>query len=151
MRKILFRGKRIDNGEWVEGYFVHCKSQFDDESGRTAEIIPHCSDRIYKGEYNSFDVFEVILETVGQYTGLTDKNGTKIFEGDILKYQINIKTAIVGKIVFLCGAFVFESEELDRECDIAFATFADDEIALPEDCIEVIGNIHDNPELLETA
>ena len=148
MREILFRGKRIANGEWVEG----CLLNFDEESGYVF-ICPffHGASTMPVSRIVEYTSLYVNPETVGQFTGLTDKNGKKIFEGDILKYQINIKTAIVGKIAFLCGAFVFESEELDRECDIAFATFADDEIALPENCIEVIGNIHDNPELLETV
>lgn len=105
-----------------------------------------CWDRL--GFNPAYNAYEVNPETVGQFTGLTDKNGKRIFEGDILKYQMNIKTAIIGKVAFVCGAFVFESEELERECDIAFATFADDEISLPQHCIEVIGNIHDNPDLL---
>ena len=137
MREVLFRGMRKDTGAWVFGDLVHSQYKIGDTC---------------VGQYgNTVGIHQVSPETVGQFTGLTDKNDKKIFEGDILKYQINIKTAIVGKIAFLCGAFVFESEELDRECDIAFSTFADDEIALSEHCIEVIGNIHDNPELLETV
>ena len=137
MREILFRGKRKDTSEWVFGDLVHSQYKIGDTC---------------VGQYgNTVGIHQVNPETVGQFTGLTDKNDTKIFEGDILKYQINIKTAIMGKITFLCGAFVFESEELDRECDIYFSTFADDEIALTQDCIEVIGNVHDNPELLKGA
>lgn len=143
MRKILFRGKRLDNGEWVEGFYI----------GKTDPLLEVSYHYIVAqhGKESFVTWHPVDPETVGQFTGLTDKNGTKIFEGDILKYQINIKTAIVGKIGFICGAFVFESDELDRECDIAFSTFADDEIALSQHCIEIIGNIHDNPELMETA
>lgn len=137
MREILFRGKRKDTGEWVFGDLVHSQYKLGDTC---------------VGQYgNTVGIHQVSPETVGQFIGLTDKNDKKIFEGDFLKYQINIRTTIVGKIVFLCGAFVFESEELDRECDIAFSTFADDEIALSQHCIEVIGNIHDNTELLENA
>lgn len=132
MREILFRGKRKDGGFWLVGdlrqWSKTRKGIYDYALKTTSEVDP---------------------ETVGQFTGLIDKNGKMIFEGDILKYQMNIKTAIVGKIVFVCGAFVFESEELERECDIAFSSFADDEISLPQHCIEVIGTIHDNPELLE--
>ena len=139
MREILFRGKTYD-GEWEIGCLHYEYGEADRNGKRTVDY------RILgmRGECRY-----VIPETVGQFTGLTDKNGERIFEGDILLYQINIKTAIVGKISFICGAFVFESEELDRECDIAFSTFADDEIALSQHCIEVIGNIHDTPELLE--
>ena len=64
-RKILFRGKRIDNGEWVYGYYIAVFSH---------SIVD-----------NIGVAFEVKSKTIGRYTGLTDKNGKKIFEGDILK------------------------------------------------------------------
>ena len=134
MREILFRGKRVDNGEWVYGWY--------------APLV--CNDKTvisYIRDKNGTDK-EVIPETVGQYTGLTDKNGKKIFEGDIVSYEdcpasdYYRETIIInrGVIEFSDGAFyATERETVDMDDLIYNGTM---------DC-EVIGNIHDNPELLE--
>lgn len=131
MREILFRGKCLDNGEWVEGLLVH--------TTRNGALIVNevneygCGCCIGVSPPN----FEIDPATVGQFTGLLDKNGKRIFEGDIcrvskLMYKVEFKHsawwfAILSNKVYCCPAF-------NSHCG--------------EYC-EVIGNIHDNPELLE--
>ena len=163
MREILFRGKRVDTGEWVYGNLNY----------GTIEI-ESIKDRYYISDFdvNPWDkkFYPVIPETVGQYTGLTDKNGKKIFEGDI----VLLHNYIVGTIEFGCGAFGIGSrEQFDYarlESEIAPITgcnntldccYNDYFISLFElywnynqdgndlTFVEVIGNIHDNFELLE--
>lgn len=82
MREILFKAKRMDNGEWVQGYIVRHPSavQIGESSPWYIHVPPIDPD-------DSGGVFNVNPETVCQYTGLTDKNGVKIFEGDILSYN----------------------------------------------------------------
>jgi uncharacterized phage protein (TIGR01671 family) len=152
MREILFRGKTKENGEWVQGYFVYAKSDFDSEELREADIIPHNTDRVYKGEYNV--VFPCIPESIGQYTGLTDKNGNKIFDGDILSIA-QIMDGI-GKYNFPPLKYPVNVVVIWDKCAWSWKTICKDKryIHFPDawchfEC-EVIGNIHDNPELLRT-
>ena len=128
IRDIIFRGKRIDNGEWVEGYFVNLWLM------HYQKHQPIITD-------NNAVSYDVDPSTVGQYTGLCDKNGKKIFEGDIVKTdkfsEPNKQYIIKYDLQF--GAFIGQ----DRY-NLYFVTFDGDSGEF-----EVIGNIHDNPELLE--
>lgn len=133
MREILFRAKRKDNGEWVEGGF----SQYDcpDPFGAAVEM----PSIIKYGEPCSLFWFEVDPETVGQYTGLKDKNGKKIFEGDIVNAERTYnKENYTGSIVFWNGCFAVQDAKTRNVPAVDLF-----------DVFEVIGNIHDNQELLE--
>lgn len=135
-REILFRGKRIDNGKWVEGcllidyvsgqYFIHASGNSVNES-----------DKVNEEGCLKFFAFEVDHETICRYTGLTDKNGRKIFESDIVK-DTSLHT--IGKVYYweYEGRFAFD----DVNDGAQFYTGE-----MWEDC-EVIGNIFDNSELL---
>ena len=120
MREIFFRGKRVDNGKWVEGNYSI------DVSGRV-DILP----------IDNLVFFEVIPETVGQFTGLTDKNGKKIFEGDILESDSE-RFVVEWDDEFL--GFYLTDVNPRYQGYAMFADVADDGY--------IIGNIHDNPELL---
>ena len=163
IREVIFRGKRADNGEWVEGDLIqvglHEKSKF-------ASIMPQTP---------VSSAYPVIPETVGQYTGLTDKNGKRIFEGDRIIYRHQCKKLIP------CGDATQEEKlryGIDNDSGLGLAyrptrtirykgyvtidNLCGLDLNLGNRCqwwrckkgeqlmaVEVIGNIHDNPELLE--
>ena len=129
MREILFRGKRMDNGEWVEGYLLEDKA-FYGKQDRHSYIVNHEHPSSCFGS----DIYiEVDPATVGQFTGLT-ANGKRIFEGDIVRVYDTHNV----KVTFDEGCFHVE----DRIIYVPAFTY-------PEDAYEVIGSVHDNPELLE--
>lgn len=119
MREILFRGS-VGTGKWVYGDLLHGKR-------KTALI---CSNK-------TVIPFEVISETVGQYTGLDDKNGVKIFEGDIVLLS---ECEYPSKVEWSCGLSGFFIETNHSHLELA---------SYLHHRLEVIGNIYDNPELLK--
>lgn len=122
MREILFRGKREDSKEWVYGYL--------NRNPWTIHVPP-------ADPYDNGGVYWVVPATVGQYTGLTDKNGVKIFEGDIARYD---DERAVVEWAEDSAMFIVRALYGGILTDFSQIWGAD---------IEVIGNIHDNPELLE--
>lgn len=138
-REILFRGKRLDNGEWIEGFYVHLCDGKGNESHRiyTGYAETDCGD-FYP------DWFEVDPATVSRYTGLTDKNGVKVFKGDILRSHYDEDdpedTAIEIVLWYNNGWCTQEAGSGTDPVECSTISFS-----------EVIGNIHDNPELLEEA
>ena len=122
MREILFRGKRTDTKEWVEGM------AFPHDNDRVTMFSQHSVDGVLTGE-------EVDPETIGQFTGLTDKKGTKIFEGDIIEHQG--KRYSINYILQYTRFLAITPNK--APCVFAYQHG------------EVIGNIYDNPELLESV
>lgn len=131
MREILFTGKRKDNGEWVQGDFlspcniVFLKNGYDAVLGK--DDCPVCND------------YEVIPETVGEYTGLLDKNSNKIFEGHILKWTNADSDEVYTAVGFKNGCFVINPEREDMEVLYDYLCLD----------MEIVGNTLDNPELLK--
>lgn len=121
MREILFKGKRVDNGEWTEGYLFKSWNKVFLLWGMTGDCP---------------NMEEVIPKTVGQYTGLTDKNGKKIFEGDILLK--GFEKVLVKWNVNQCRWGIYSNNY--EICGFNEST---------QGYFEVIGNIYDNHELLE--
>lgn len=132
MREILFRGKRKDNGEWVEGRLLA-----DDvivPCGQDFILEANC---LYAGDKPIIG-YKVYKKTVGQFTGLPDKNRKKIFEGDILKTSNS--NCCIWYVDYKNSAFCANQANANYACELS-------EFISTEE-VEVIGNIHDNPELL---
>ena len=157
MREILFHGKRADNGEWVEGDLLQTRYH----SGHIEyQIMPQTP---------VSSAYPVLPETVGQYTGLTDRNGKKIFEGDIVRYNTFDDFDCQSVVKF--GEYNQDGSAGEYSASKCIGFYVDvDNFTCPDWCeygsncfsnylkqqnilevaryCEVIGNIHDNPELL---
>ena len=130
MRDIIFRGKRTYNGKWVVGSLL----VWPDGSTEMCRTNPNDSEELLKSI--------VRPETVGQFTGLTDKNGKKIFEGDIARVRF-IDDEDLCVVTFEHGSFYLSSINGAIRDEILWNAWYSDAT------IEVVGNIYDNIELLE--
>ena len=146
MREILFRGKREDNGEWVFGYpiyhFADCTAKRKGKCvcNHNGELIGFIA---WKDQEHEYGNVQVDPSTVGQHTGLADKNGRKIFEGDIIEF-VDIFNETVRGVVYWCnGAFCADCTTPDGNESFHGIGY------LPVECAHIIGNINDNPELLK--
>lgn len=162
MREILFRGKRKDNGEWVcsgnliqffdnnirevyiSQYGERCNAVHDIDTDNIETITCENGARFYK----------VIPETVGQYTGLTDKNGNKIFEGDVVHAiysdrYIGVPDTDYGNLIVGFDDTYYGGARYSMKIigDTGYRIFS----AGLRNGVTVIGNIHDNPELLKVG
>lgn len=165
MREILFKAKRVDNGEWVEGYL------FDDGFKNSRMFVGGLVIEEYKGTacdewvISGIDFYEVDPSTICQYTGLTDKNGQKIWENDILLQKTTeshwCKWECIGVVKYGehdwnvseygCTSIGFYIEPIVRKRDINKIACGLNQVDILDEhypC-EVIGNVFDNPELLE--
>ena len=143
MREILFRGKRCDNDEWVQGYYIRADHHWHNHGIHKDWITLGASAN--GGWFALHNKYAVKSETVGQFTGLTDKNGKKVFENDIIVicYETDGEEFSETKKVHYnekeCCWYPMRWEECCEHCDHYTEVKS----------IEVVGNIHDNPELLE--
>lgn len=129
-REILFRGKRLDNGEWIEGDGIHYPKSINYLGSCWIDGMGECAN----------DWVQVDPATVGQFTGLCDKNGVKIFEGDILTTDL-IRPYVI--VVFRDGSFMFNYNDGDKDYyDIMLPIMKNAQTQTLYH--KVIGNIHDN-------
>lgn len=142
MREILFRGKRIANGKWVSGYYVLRKRPYFKDKGADFEHI--ICDNLVIDDFNDKQFVDTIPitysvdpETVGQYTGLTDTNGNKIFEGDIVWDSCDED---YGKVEWYNDMAKFI---------ITYSTFTVDFDNVYGEELEIVGNVYDNAELIK--
>lgn len=141
MREIVFRGKDIDNKGWVYGALVQ---QQGHPLGEKTLIISYSN--YQHGDFSEAVIHEVDSATVGQYTGLVDKNGNRIFEGDIIKHIVTSDTRWEAIVKWDNDGARFLGLIIGNEPRIMYVGMIDKN---NKSVVAVIGNIYDNPELLK--
>ena len=134
MRQIKFRGQRTDTKEWVYGYYLKATAS------QLGEDIPLASARICHCIIQDGIKFYVIPESVGQFTGLLDKQGKEIYEGDIVTFDRNDRLSFILWSQSWCGFAMYEHQD---KLGMKLNMFVN------MDKFEIIGNIHENKELME--
>lgn len=133
MREILFKAKRKDNGEWVEGFLIKDLHEEEWYIGF-----------LFGGGAHDTDVAQINLETICQYTGLTDKNGNKIWENDVIGYWDTYSTENGYAEADCIGKVFWDDETLSFQVTERLSA---ESYEVMDEC-SVIGNIFDNPELI---
>jgi len=131
MREIEFRGKITENGEWVYGFFENNKFQ----------NVIHSIEEPFRRSYY------INPKSLGQYTGLKDKNGRKIYEGDIIRQLVGEKQKTIGNIIWNGWQYVITQVVSGKETTNYFGYNSED---VEPDKLEVVGNIYENPELIKS-
>lgn len=148
MREIKFRGRRVNNGKWVYGYYFYLHNHKMNDGSPEKDIHGIFDDSglsnpvNWEGTIHRASYIEVDPETVGEFTGLLDKNGKEIYEGDIATYYVceTHQKPFIGEVDY------DETVGRWRLNNIYESNFAE----IYWDRFEVIGNIHENPELIKT-
>lgn len=145
MRTIKFRGKRIKDGKWIYGNLANYSSNFRSLNIKKLVIFENIASFATDNFGFVVDDCEVVHDTIGQFTGLTDKNGKEIYEGDIVKID---DTHPIASIVYETKNVSFDlqwfGEDEDDVCMSYLSCYTSCEI-------EVIGNIHDNEDLINES
>lgn len=139
-REILFKAKRIDNGEWVEGYYTYITNPLTEDGKPIKHLI--C---------NGTNIFNDLIDpdTLCQYTGLTDKNGRKIWENDIVKCLKRTEGYELYQVVWRNEFADFGVEPIKPKYGAKYPIGLSDGVTLCGHDYRAFGNIFDNPELLE--
>lgn len=159
MREIIFRGKRLDNGEWAEGYLYEHEPALVGIASENDEPEPSkwFIERTGFADWNMprpVEFVEVDPSTVGQYTGLKDKHGKRIFEGDVVTGMVHGPGIWTGQVIWIDRIAGFGLKWIHRDAPTAFENCSLLRLLTSqgghpgEYLAEIIGNIHDNPELI---